>query len=398
MLRLRVRLNTVMRKLQHGRSLSEWLDAVFTRHPALGHTAGLAVLTAGLVYVAIKALSEAGVRRFPDAQVYILAAETVLDDSNRLYDVATVHHAPFTYPPFAALVMLPFSFMPITTLGVALGVASLAVWWCTLRACATALRLSPVWLPFLVGFTCFMTPVANTLYFGQIGILLAGLVTLDMTRLSRPWSGTAIGVAAGIKLLPAAFIGHLVLTRQWRTARHAIATLLATVALACIVLPFASARYWLEALWETTRVGLIDGPRNRSLNGLLARQGATPALLTAAACVTVAIGFARSHRAHRQGNHVSALSLIGLTTALVSPVTWSHHLVWVAPACMTFLRCRASLALVPLVWALTVFGPFPWDNLIGRSTRTTLETVTLVGLALLVPTRGSRSDREPQGS
>src|SRR5689334_6200107 len=46
-----------------------------------------------------------------DLKVYRLGGRALLDDASSLYDVRLAG-LPFTYPPFAAVVMVPFALLP----------------------------------------------------------------------------------------------------------------------------------------------------------------------------------------------------------------------------------------------------------------------------------------------
>ncbi|MDR1999820.1 MAG: glycosyltransferase 87 family protein, partial [Frankiaceae bacterium] len=96
----------------------------------------------------------------------------------------------FTYPPFAGLVLAPFSFFPVTvaawvlcgiSLAVLVGVA-MAIG----AAMSRALRLPR--LPTVVAVLALslgIEPVRESLSFGQINIVLLGLMVLDMWLIAR---------------------------------------------------------------------------------------------------------------------------------------------------------------------------------------------------------------------
>jgi alpha-1,2-mannosyltransferase len=98
----------------------------------------------------------------------------------------------------------------------------------------------------------------------------------------------------------------------------------------------ASWDYWTSILWDTSRVGRLVNPWNQSILGLLAHV-ADPAqpdrllwvLLAAAVAV---LGLWRAMRVYRRGDDLTAVTLVGLTACLVSPISWVHHLYWVVPA------------------------------------------------------------------
>ena len=89
-------------------------------------------------------------------------------------------------------------------------------------------------------------------------------------------------------------------------------------------------------LWQTERVGAADMTPNQSLAGLLARlydSIETPGLLWLAFSVLVlALGLSRAASARADGDELTAFTLVGLTANVISPISWTHHLVWVIPA------------------------------------------------------------------
>ncbi|MFD8482010.1 glycosyltransferase 87 family protein [Kitasatospora sp. NPDC059673] len=265
-------------------------------------------------------------------------------ETGQLYDYVrpgTVYG--FTYPPFAAVCMLPmrlFGWHPAIAVGV------------VLSAVATALLLywliDPIarrrgwcrWYAFgLAACLCGLTnPVRDTFSFGQVNLLLVALVFGDRQLADSRWkflAGIGTGLAAAIKLTPALFIVHLLITRQWRAAGTATATALGATGLGFLIGPEVSRQFWTAILWDTDRVGGFANMSNQSLQGLIARLGPQlpgRALWVAASLAVLAIWAHRLQRATRARDTLAAYSLTGLACCLVSPITWVHHLVWVLPA------------------------------------------------------------------
>jgi hypothetical protein len=107
-------------------------------------------------------------------------------------------------------------------------------------------------------------------------------------------------------------------------------------------------------MWQTSRVGQADMTPNQSLAGLLARlydSAETPGLLWLAfSLLLLAVGLSRALNAHHEGDELAAFTLVGLTANVVSPISWTHHLVFVIPAViilgdMALRRRRASRGL-----------------------------------------------------
>jgi alpha-1,2-mannosyltransferase len=280
-----------------------------------------------------------------DLRVYYGAVDTWVHHGGRIYDYrvpGTTYG--FTYPPFAALGMLPMALMGLHT---AIAVALLL----NLVALAVVLRIlaGPRWRrhgwygwSLLLCLLALFEPLRDTFSFGQVNLLLLALVLSDCWLLSTGrgrWAGVGIGLAAAIKLTPAVFIGLLLLARRWRAAALATAVALGATALAAWADPAASRFYWTEALWDTSRVGRLDYVSNQSLQGVLARLGEPQRPLWATAVLLVLCVWAwRVRRAAAAGDWTGAFALTGLVACLVSPITWVHHLVWLLPSFAVLVR------------------------------------------------------------
>ncbi|MGW6736517.1 glycosyltransferase 87 family protein [Streptomyces sp. NPDC055013] len=280
-----------------------------------------------------------------DLRVYYGTVDSWIHHGGRLYDYrvpGTTYG--FTYPPFAAVVMLP---MALVGLHVAIAVAlllNLAALAFSLRVLAGRSWRRHGWYGCALvacGLALF-EPLRDTFSFGQVNILLLALVLLDCWLLAtgrERWAGLGIGLAAAIKLTPAAFIGLLLVARRQRAAAVATAVAAAATALAAWVAPDASRFYWTHAMWDTTRVGRLDYVSNQSLQGILARLD-VPSREVWAVVVLVVLGVwvARTRRAVVAGDWTAAFALTGLTACLVSPITWVHHLVWLLPSFAVLVR------------------------------------------------------------
>jgi alpha-1,2-mannosyltransferase len=283
----------------------------------------------------------------------------------------------FTYPPFAAMVftvlVLP-SWTLLLKLSIAANIAALAVAiWATLGALgyrAGLARLGGTLL--LAGALLWIEPVQRTLYLGQIELLLMALIMWDLGQPDRRWwKGAGVGIAAGIKLVPLIFILYLLLTRRFRQAAVAAGTFLATAVLGAIVLPANSRAWWLDGLFlKGSRTGFPAWEGNQSLQGLITRLSGSMAagqpLWLVAACVTLIVGIASAAALDRAGHRAVGVLTCALTGLLVSPISWDHHWVWVAPAVTVLvvygIRARRSLRWAYLAGAgllTAIFGAWP---------------------------------------
>ncbi|MEV6811653.1 glycosyltransferase 87 family protein [Micromonospora sp. NPDC051296] len=283
---------------------------------------------------------------------------------HELYDfVAPDTNLGFTYPPFAGLAMLPMAHLPVAAAGLVNALVSIAALAVVLAALLRPIvdRLGwPLWYTVAIAtpLAIAIEPTRETLGYGQVNVLLFALVMADLVALrwrSRrgthqaeddgpllrfvyggAWAGVGIGLATAVKLTPALFIFYLMITRQWRAATIAIGTTIAVTIGSFGIVGAESRAYFGNVLWQTERVGAADMTPNQSLAGLLARlydSIETPGLLWLAFSVLVlALGLSRAANAHADGDELTAFTLVGLTANVISPISWTHHLVWVIPA------------------------------------------------------------------
>ena len=284
---------------------------------------------------------------FFDLKIY-MSAMRWWADGHSLYDFVQADRVQgelfFTYPPFAALLLLPFAGLPVgfpVTLFTILTVIALAVttWW-LVGPVATRHGVSR-W--FAVGLAVPLVfaveSTRETISFGQINMLLVVLILADLLfavpRRSR-WAGIAIGLATALKLYPGIFIVYLLATRRWRAALVASAAAAGATLIAAAIAPGDSWRFWTHELWLTDRVGRPDYTGNQSLFGMLSRftTPGKPNQLLWLLLVVIVTGYGlwRATQAARAGDEVAGLALTGLVGVLISPITWTHHAYWFVPA------------------------------------------------------------------
>ncbi|MFI7026990.1 glycosyltransferase family 87 protein [Micromonospora sp. NPDC049900] len=287
------------------------------------------------------------VHDFFDLKIY-MAAMDWWAAGNPLYDYAQPDRVQgelfFTYPPFAALLLLPFSLLKLgVTVAIFTGLTVLGVVVTTKWLLDPVIRRHHLPYAFTLAVGALLVlgveSTRETITFGQINMLLVVLILADLLfavpRGSR-WAGVGIGLATALKLFPGIFIVYLLATRRWRAAVVASATAAGATLLAAAVAPGDSWRFWTHELWATDRVGRTDYTGNQSLFGLLSRLTAPeePSRLIWLPLVAAVIGYGlwRAVRATQAGDALSALTLTGLVAALISPITWTHHIYWFVPA------------------------------------------------------------------
>jgi len=309
----------------------------------------------------------------------------------------------FTYPPFAALVFGIFAAAPEGLLAAVITVASivaLAVL-CWLSLTAAGVRPRPETVFAVTAVALLAVPVSYTLHLGEINLILAAMVAADLLRRhdGGRWQGLATGLAAGVKLTPLIFLAYLAITGRVRAAVTAAGTFIATVAAGFILLPGNSTSFWLDGVFlNERRIGDPANPSNQSLSGAIARlTGSLQAAYgwwLAAALVTLVTGLAIAWWAHRRGRVLAGAICCGLTGALISPISWTHHWVWCVPLLIMLavaaFRLRSAGHALAAVAAGVVFSgtiSLPWP---GRHPVLPLQwqddLYVLAGLAVLAAT------------
>ena len=271
-----------------------------------------------------------------DLHVYRYGGLALLEGLSPYAEDDPVSGLPFTYPPFAAAMLIPLTVLPLQGAAAAWTAASV-----TALGAVVAVALRDVGLAArgwvvvgLVAGTLAMEPVWQNLSFGQVNLVLMAAVVVDLLRPERRCSGVLIGLAAGIKLTPLVFVVLLVLVGQRAAAGRATLTFLATVAAGFVLAPDAAATYWTLGLLDADRIGPPWLAHNQSAYGVLTRllDASPPALLWAGVTLPIA-GAAMLVAAAwwRRGDRLLGTGLAGLAMLLASPVSWSHHWVWAVP-------------------------------------------------------------------
>jgi alpha-1,2-mannosyltransferase len=291
---------------------------------------------------------------------------------------------PFIYPPFAALLMIPLAVVswPVAwitllalstlALGATLYVTARRLWPSGGRA--GALSVASILLPLALAVqpgkdidfdhpvggmpALALEPVLQTIEFGQINLLLMALVAIDLMVVTSPqgplrrWPrGVLIGIATAIKLTPAVFVVYFLLRRDYRAAvTTAVSGAVATL-VAAVVAPSASLEFWLH----NPAGGVSGSPffTNQTFQAVLVRAGVDGPARTIAWLVLSALLLALAAPVIARAPAPLAMVATAGVGLLVSPTSWSHHWVWVAPALLvavvTALRTRS-----PGWWAATV--------------------------------------------
>lgn len=332
-----------------------------------------------------------------DGRVYRDAARALLDRtdiySGRFQDL------PFTYPPFALLVFVPLALIPSNVAALLMYGASVAALVVVVRWCqdyATDGRAGSWWITVALaaaGSVC-VEPVRITLGLGQVNLLLLALV-LGVDARGTRWAGAGAGIATAVKVSPGLLIVAQGVRGDIRALGRGVLAFLAATGLAGLVAPAASWNYFTSLLWDSTRPGGLGYLQNQSLRAMFTRHLPDHAgvLWLVSALLALALGgvVVRRHRS----DPFYALSAAAITGLLVSPISWSHHWVWVLPcvAVGSRLGWRSPVAwTTALMLVATIAEVQFWTT--GDAPLLTQDMYVVIGLLWLVASAFQRTAPE----
>lgn len=259
---------------------------------------------------------------------------------------------PWVYPPFALLplsvpALLPFVLglwliylTDLAAIGLVLYLVARRMW--PLAGRESALAVAALALP----GTLLLEPVYASFGLGQINILLMALVAVDCLTESPRWPrGLLVGLAAAIKLTPAAFLLFFLVRKDYRAAAVAAVTAAAGTCFGFVLNRSASMDYWFGS-GPAAGVSGSAFHTNQSVMGGLARLDLptlTQYSLWALFALVLTLATVRVLRSAEVGPALLGTALLAL---LISPTSWSDHWVWVAPGLLvvagTALRRRST--------------------------------------------------------
>lgn len=355
------------------------------------------ITMAGIIALAVLALTVIGWLIYIeftgglDFSVYRLGAMTIFDNEGMSKDLYARNllelgalKLPFTYPPFAALLFVPFAFLPFGLgVGIMYMIAIGVAWWmATLIYDYTNSRGYTI--PFQTklgryGTIAVLTlliilsgPWRRGLALVQVNPIILILVLADFLRpANRIPRGVLIGIAGGIKLTPLAFGLILLVRKDWRGIITLGVSFAATVALGFVFLPNEAVTFWMSAVSDPSRVGNINFLDNISIQGWLMHLGLRGTMLKIGyyglVLATIAVFAALLYQLERRKLVLSQVGVGGFLMISISPISWSHHNV-----------------LFPLIIVVLFVDAFPlffthlpaWANRVGRI----LTWVALIGL------------------
>jgi alpha-1,2-mannosyltransferase len=275
-----------------------------------------------------------------DLQVYVYAVKDMLVGKDIFLTSTPGWHLFFIYPPIAAVLMTPLAFGPYLFWQLAWTVAGVGATQSVLRRCGVPRG----WKLALVGSVALIAvePIRTTLGYGQVNTFLMALVVADLLPRypgapthRRPWQGVLVGLAASIKLTPALFGVFAFLQGRRRLAIVSGISFVVFTGIGYAFLPRNTVEFFTGLAGGDTRTASPLYVGNQSLLGVFYRLADTSRTTTlvglGVAGVVAVLGALVAVHWWRRGQHVFAIALVGLCTNLASPLSWTHHYVWILP-------------------------------------------------------------------
>ncbi|MFE2957386.1 mannosyltransferase [Nocardia tengchongensis] len=315
---------------------------------------------------------------FVDLHVYVDGSANLF--GGNLYDYTDSSKTPdfplpFTYPPFAALVFYPLHFLPFGVVAIGWLLATVAalfgvVWFALEMLMGREPMREQRWRTAAVAWTAvamWLEPVRTTFDYGQVNVFLV-LLAMVAVRSARWWvSGALVGVAAGIKLTPAVTGLYFAARKRWVTAIWSAVVFFGTIGLTYLLTPGETNKYFRELLGDARRIGPVGSSTNQSLRGALSRllghDVVSGPVWIAAVLVTAVLAFF-AWRALDSDDRLGTLIIVQLFGLMVSPISWSHHWIWLIPVILWLvygpLRQAAGARVLAGYWLVVTIIGVPW--------------------------------------
>jgi alpha-1,2-mannosyltransferase len=343
-----------------------------SHRPALGAAAAPVALIISIAARFIWTYLAPHGANFVDLHVYVGGAGAI-DHPGTLYSYVYADQTPdfplpFTYPPFAAVVFYPLHLLPFPLVAFFWQVGIIAALYGAIVISQRLIgapdsRAAMAWTAVAI----WLEPLRSTFDYGQINVLLL-LAALWAVYTTRSWlSGLLVGVAAGIKLTPAITGVYFLGARRWAAAAWSAAAFFASIGISVLVVGDQARYYFTDLLGDAHRVGPVGTSFNQSWRGAISRilghdAGWGPLVLLAIG-VTAVLAVA-AWRALDPSDRLGRLLVVELFGLLFSPISWTHHWVWLVPLMIWLLHgpLRRHLGARVLGWswlALTIVG-VPW--------------------------------------
>ena len=279
-----------------------------------------------------------------DLQVYVYAVKDMLAGKDIFATTTPFWNLYFIYPPIAAILMTPLAFGPYALWQVVWTGGLVWAQQSVLKRCGAPRG----WKLGLIGIAVLLAvePIRTTLGYGQVNTILMALVIADLLpdapgERRRIPQGTLIGLAAAIKLTPALFVIFAFLIGKTRVAITAMISFAVFTGIGAILLFRETLVFFGGLSGGDTRTASPLYTGNQSLLGVFFRLSdssrVTALVGLAVSAILAVLGCLVAAHWWRHDEKVFAVAIVGLTTCLASPLSWTHHYVWILPLGMAVL-------------------------------------------------------------
>lgn len=298
-----------------------------------------------------------------DAVVYSKGGEALVNNQplySEPFDMGDVS-LPFIYPPIGAALFSPFGHFDFITDEMAgnliVALSSFLLLACLYLVSNAVLGGRDRLLAFTIAavvwpIVLFTEPVILNADLGQINILIMALVIYDLLPVKRRLPrGVLIGLAASIKLTPLAMLLYFLVKKDFRGILNAVLSLLFFTGIGALISWNRTKEFFLTTLLDLNASGdsgvSTVFQSNSSFQAMIYRWWTSPQAAEESSLPTilwlvlslssiVIVAFLMHHLFIR-GLHVEAVMVNAMLMLLISPISWSHHWVWLPLWALVFL-------------------------------------------------------------
>ena len=265
---------------------------------------------------------------------------------------------PFIYPPIGAILFAPWGYFDFITVELAGNLvvmgAALLLLLCLCLVTNAVLSGRDKLLAFTIAaiswpIALFAEPVFLNADLGQINILIMALVVMDLLPIKRRIPrGVLIGLAAAIKITPLAMLLYFLVKKDFRGIINAVISLLAFTAIGAVLAWENTKEFFSSTLLNLSAEGDSGVDTTFQSNSSIqaskadAEASSLPTILwIVLSLIAVAAVAYLMHQLFSRGLHVEAVMVNAMLMLLISPISWSHHWVWLPLwAVVFFVRYR----------------------------------------------------------
>ncbi len=298
-----------------------------------------------------------------DSTVYMMGGEALVNGQPlyaELFDLGDIS-LPFIYPPIGAALFAPFGYFDFITAeltgNLIVVFSSLLLLGCLYLVSNAVLGGRDHMLAFTIAavtwpVALFAEPVWLNADLGQINVIIMALVVYDLLPIKRRLPpGVLIGLAAAIKLTPLAMLLYFLVKKDFRSIINATISLVVFTGIGAIISWKQTKEFFTTVLFSLNADGdsgvSTVFQSNSSLQAMIYRWWPTPEAAEASSLpsilwlllsvISIVAAAFLMHHLFVRGLMVEAVMVNAMLMLLISPISWSHHWVWLPLWALVFL-------------------------------------------------------------